>query len=156
VKDQIKCLLVASAILLLAAVIVAPVASAQEKAQAPASSQHPTGGTPSKSDEEEKFPEVEVVASNNFRSLSLIVRLFRGLNIEGHYFDRSEPEGAEGAEAELHLTFLGGIRDMGTINGSYRIRLGEHDSKPSLLLLHYVNQKRRQVAALQIAPLIWL
>jgi hypothetical protein len=130
VKDQIKSLVAAAVICLFPAMIFAPVTIAQEKRATTAAGpranhnqQHP-GGTPSK-DDEEKVPEADFVASSDFRSSSMIVPLFRGLNFEGHYFGvRAEPEDEEsGEDGAGHIS---GIINTGVINGSHRFRLGEH------------------------------
>jgi hypothetical protein len=127
VKGKIKSLVAAAVICLFPAMIFAPVTNAQEKSATTAAgpkanqNQQHSGGTPSK-DDEEKIPEFDFVASSDYRGSSLIVPLFRGLNFEGHYIGvRAEPEenGEESAGAPS------GIIDTGTINGSYRFRLGE-------------------------------
>ncbi len=131
-KDQIKLLvkrLVSAAFMVLLPVIVlSPVTNAQEKPETAASAtkaqhtQKHTGGTHSKH-EEEKFPEFEFVASDDFRSVSLVAPIFRRLNIEGHYFGvRAEPEHEENGEHGVERR--SGIVDLGIINGSYGFRLG--------------------------------
>jgi hypothetical protein len=130
VKDQIKSLVAAAIICLFPAMIFAPVTIAQEKtatttadAKAGHNQQH-SGGTPS-SNKEEKIPEADFVASNDFRSASLVVPLFRGLNFEGHYFGvRAEPENEENGEQGVGN--ISGIINTGVIGGSYGVRLGEH------------------------------
>jgi hypothetical protein len=73
----------------------------------------------------EKFPEVEFVASNQFRSFSLITPIYRGLNIEGHYYGiRFEPEHEEPGESGPERQPR--INNSGVINGSYNLRLGKH------------------------------
>jgi opacity protein-like surface antigen len=53
------------------------------------------------------------------------VPLFRGLNLEGHYFGvRAEPEHEENGEHGAERR--SGVVDLGTINGSYSFRLGGH------------------------------
>lgn len=68
--------------------------------------------------EEEKFPEVEALASDEFRNVNVVSPIFRNLNFEGHYFGiRTHPESEERRSR---------IEDVGTIAGSYTIRIGEH------------------------------
>jgi hypothetical protein len=127
VKNQIKSLVAVAVICLCSAMILAPVTNAQEKPETAATgpkashNQKHSGGTPT-NQQEEKVPEFDFVASTDFRSSSLIVPLFRGLNFEGHYFGvRSEPENEENGE-----NGAGHIINTGVINGSYGFRLGEH------------------------------
>jgi hypothetical protein len=130
VKDQIKSLVAAAVICLFPAMIFAPVTNAQEKTataeagpKANHNQQQPGGADPNHT--EEHIPEFEFVASSDFRSASLVVPLFRGLNFEGHYFGvRAEPEHEE--DGEDGAGRRSGIIDVGTINGSYGLRLGEH------------------------------
>jgi hypothetical protein len=130
VKDQLRSLVAAAVICLFPAMIFAPVTNAQEKSAATAAgpkanhNQHHSGGTSSK-DDEEKVPEADFVASNDFRSASLIAPLFRGLNFEGHYFG-VRPEHESEGNGEDGAGHGSGIIDVGTISGSYGFRLGEH------------------------------
>jgi hypothetical protein len=130
VKDQIKSLVAAAVICLFPAIIFAPVTSAQEKPETAAAGskanrdQQHSGETHS-NNKEEKIPEFEFVASNDFRSTSLVVPLFRGLNFEGHYFGvRAEPE--DEGNGEHGAGHRSGIIDVAVINGSYGFRIGEH------------------------------
>jgi hypothetical protein len=127
VKNQIISRVAVAVICLCSAMILAPVTNAQEKPETAATgpkashNQKHSGGTPT-NQQEEKVPEFDFVASTDFRSSSLIVPLFRGLNFEGHYFGvRSEPENEENGE-----NGAGHIINTGVINGSYGFRLGEH------------------------------
>jgi hypothetical protein len=129
-KDQIKLLVAAAVICLFSVMIFTPVTNAQEKTATTAAgpkanhNQQHSGGT-APSHKEEQIPEFEFVASNDFRSASLVVPLFRGLNFEGHYFGvRAEPE--DGENGEHGAGHRSGIIDVATINGSYGVRLGEH------------------------------
>lgn len=68
--------------------------------------------------EEEKFPEVEALASDEFRNVNFVAPIFRNLNFEGHYFGiRTHPESEERRSR---------IEDVAAIAGSYKIRIGEH------------------------------
>ncbi|MCI0387647.1 MAG: hypothetical protein MOB07_02590 [Acidobacteria bacterium] len=129
IESQRFKLLVAAAVIC-AVPIFAPVTNAQEKPKAQAAgstaqhTQNQTGKTPSK-EEEEGFPELEAVASDVLQNVNLVVPLFRGLNIEGHYYGiRVEPEREERGENGVELRSR--IVDSGTINGSWNFRLGEH------------------------------
>ncbi len=120
---QIK-LLVVIAVMYLLPVIMA---NAQEKTETTATgtrdqtNQKNAGGTQTKL-EEEKFPEVEFVASSDFRKFSLITPIYRNVNIEGYYFGiRQQPENEEPGEHSAEQ-----IIDSGTISGSYDFRLGKH------------------------------
>jgi hypothetical protein len=96
----------AAGVVLLAALLTTP-AIAQEKPVSPtgaAAPQH-TGQHPGR--EKEKFPEIEAVFSDDFRSVSYFQPLVRRLNFEGHYFD------------------VDGI-NVGTAGASWAFRLGEH------------------------------
>jgi len=98
----------AQSIALVLAMLCAPSANAQEKSEplpAGAHTQHPSPH-PATADEEDRFPEVEFVASNKFRSFSYLQPVYRGLNFEGHYFDVED-------------------NDVGAINGSWTFRLRE-------------------------------
>lgn len=98
----------ARSIALLLAMCLASLANAQEKSEPPAAgvhAQHPSPH-PATADEEERFPEVEFVASSKFRSFSYLQPVYRGLNFEGHYFDVED-------------------NDVGAINGSWTFRLRE-------------------------------
>jgi len=74
--------------------------------------------SPSKKEEEKKFLEFEALASEEFRNVNLVAPIFKGLNLEGHYFGvRVEPESEE---KRIH------VADFATIAGSYSFRIGEH------------------------------
>ena len=78
----------------------APVTSAQEKPEplpAGPHTQYPAPH-PATADEEDRFPDVEFVASSKFGSFSYLQPVYRGLNFEGHYFDMED-------------------RDAGVVNG---------------------------------------
>jgi hypothetical protein len=95
----------------LLAMILVPVTSAQEKSETSTAnaSHQPKGTDGSKAQaegEEKSFPEVEFVASSEFRSFSYVQPLTRGLNFEGHYF------GIEDV-------------DVGAVSGSWTFRLGK-------------------------------
>jgi hypothetical protein len=129
-KDHIKSPVACAVICLFSAVVVAPVAIAQEKPETAATSSEPnhhrkhTGGTHSKH-EEEKFPEFEALASGDFRNVNLVVPIFRGLSLESHYFGvRFKPESEEADEHEVKRR--SGIVDVGMIAGSWGFRIGEH------------------------------
>jgi hypothetical protein len=148
VKDQIKSLLAAAVFCLFPAMFFAPAANAQEKpetATAGSKAQHNqqhTSGTQTKH-EEEKFPEFEFVAGSDFRSASLVVPLFRGLNIEGHYFGiRSEAEFEEPNEHAAERR--SGVVDLGGSTGviafvwasTSRSRPGSGSSSAKVKRLH--------------------
>ncbi len=128
-KDQIKSLIAAAIVSLLLTIVFIPAISAQGKtpttAAGPKSNHNPqqSSGTPS-IQKEEKVPEADFVASTDYRSSSLIVPLYRGLNFEGHYIGvRAEPEQEENGEpGSMSPT---GIINVGAITGSYSFRLGE-------------------------------
>ena len=68
--------------------------------------------------EEERFPEVEALVSNEFRNLNFVAPILLNLNFEGHYFGiRTHPESQEHRSR---------IEDLAIIAGSYDIRLGKH------------------------------
>ncbi len=86
----------------------APVTSAQEKPEplpAGPHTQYPAPH-PATADEEDRFPDVEFVASSKFGSFSYLQPVYRGLNFEGHYFDMED-------------------RDAGVVNGSWTFQLRE-------------------------------
>jgi hypothetical protein len=130
VGDQIKSLVAVIFFSLFPAMLFPSAVNAQEKAETTAAGyKNPNkkkhaGGTQIKL-EEEMFPEIEFVASNDFRKASMIVPVYRGLNIEGYYFGiRSEPELEENGE---HVTELPShIINAGTIVGSYSFRFKEY------------------------------
>ena len=72
--------------------------------------------------EESPFPEVEFVGSSDFRSVLLVVPVYRGLNVEAHYFGfRTHPhESSHGVSRSF------GILDVGSVNASWSFHLGEH------------------------------
>ena len=124
VMAQIKLHVVTAVLYLLPVMVIAPMTYAQEKTGSTAAGarnqpdQKNSGGT-QKKQEEEPFPEVEFVASSDFRKFSLITPIYRNVNIEGYYFGiRPEPENEEPGEPGAEA-----IIDSGTINGSYSFRL---------------------------------
>jgi hypothetical protein len=80
-------------------------AMAQEKPASAGSAPQHSGHHPAK--EEGKFPEIEAILSEDFRSVSYVQPVVRRLNFEGHYF---------------------GVEDInvGTVGASWAFRLGEH------------------------------
>jgi hypothetical protein len=129
-KSQIRLQLAVAVIGLFTAMISVPLIKAQERSETTAEASRAQKnksqpvGTQTKQ-EEQLFPEVEFVASNDFQNFNMVVPVFRGINIEGHYFGvRAEPEAEEGEEQSFERPT--GIIDTGVIGGSYSFRLGEH------------------------------
>gem|GEM_PF-788293 len=129
-RYQIKTEVAAIASCLFWAMIFVPVINAQEKpeitaANARANHHHLHAAGTQSSRKVEKFPEFEVVASDQFRSAGIVAPLSSRLNIEGYYFGvRIESELEERLEhaAKRRSGFL----DLGAITGSYSFRLGRH------------------------------
>ena len=89
-------------------------------AKSPTASQHGSGGH-----EEGKFPEIEALISNEFRTVSYVQPIYRGLHFEGHYFGvKREIEGEHGAtfSTEPHHEYV----DVATLGASWSFSLGEH------------------------------
>lgn len=89
---------------LLALVLVTPGMSQEKSGKEPVepSSQHP--GDLEGEEKEGRFPEIEAVASNEFRSVSYVQPLFSHLHFEGHFFNVEEARvGQLGASWEFHL-----------------------------------------------------
>jgi hypothetical protein len=70
-----------------------------------------------------RFPEIEALLSNEFRTVSYVQPLYRGLNFEAHYFGvKREIEAHGDPHAEPHEEWV----DIGTLSASWTFRLGEH------------------------------
>ncbi len=125
IKSLVKRLVLAALVYLLPVLVCCPVTNAQEKPETAAVATKAEDAQKHTKQEEEKFTEFDFVGSNDYRSVSMVVPIFRGLNVEGHYFGiRVEPEFEEHLEHRAERRF--GILDAGIINGSYSFRLGEH------------------------------
>jgi 8-oxo-dGTP pyrophosphatase MutT (NUDIX family) len=75
--------------------------------------------------EESKFPEIEALISNQFRTVSYVQPLYRGLNFEAHYFAaKRELEEEHGTPVSTagHDAYV----DVASFGGSWTFRLGEH------------------------------
>src|SRR5262245_50397436 len=127
VMTQIKFLVVTAVMYLLPVLVIVPITKAQQKTETTATGagnqkNQKNAGVTQKKQEEEPFPEVEFVASSDFRKFSLITPVYRNVNIEGYYFGvRTEPENEEPGEPGAEQ-----IIDSGTISLSYGFRLGKH------------------------------
>src|SRR6266542_2605830 len=127
-RYQIKTRVAAVASCLFWAMIFVPVINAQEKpeitaANARANHHHLQAAGTRSSRKVEKFPEFEVVASDQFRSAGIVAPLSSRLNIEGYYFGVRIESGLE-ERLEHAAKRRSGFLDLGAITGSYGSRLG--------------------------------